>query len=333
VALGRPTGAAAPTARVVILRALGLGDLLAAVPALRGLARAFPAHERLLAAPATLAPLVALLDGAVERVVDVAELAPLPPDLHEADVAVNLHGRGPQSHRRLLAARPRRILWFAHPEVPQSADGPVWRADEHETVRWCRMLAGFGIHADPAELELRPPSPRLAPWAAGATIIHPGAASPSRRWPPERFAAVARLCADRGRVVITGSRAERPLARAVARAAGLPGECVHAGDTDLAELAAAVAAADRLICGDTGIAHLATAFATPSIRLFGPTPPAWWGPPAGDERHVVLWSGRRGDPHAGHADPGLLEIAVDDVAEALGRLADRRPQVRAAMPA
>ena len=38
--------------RLVVLRALGLGDLLTAVPALRGLARAFPDHERVLLAPA-----------------------------------------------------------------------------------------------------------------------------------------------------------------------------------------------------------------------------------------------------------------------------------------
>ncbi|NEA79391.1 glycosyltransferase family 9 protein, partial [Actinospica acidiphila] len=52
--------------RVLVLRALGLGDLLAGVPALRALRRGFPGHEIVLAAPAGLAP-VAEATGAVDR--------------------------------------------------------------------------------------------------------------------------------------------------------------------------------------------------------------------------------------------------------------------------
>ena len=88
------------------------------------------------------------------------------------------------------------------------------------------------------------------------------------------------------------------------------------GRTDLRGLAAAVAAAARVICGDTGVAHLATALGTPSVVLFGPTPPAEWGPPADRPQHVALHHGGRGDPHAGEPDPGLLEITVDEVLRA-----------------
>ncbi|MDP9383785.1 MAG: glycosyltransferase family 9 protein, partial [Actinomycetota bacterium] len=77
-----------------------------------------------------------------------------------------------------------------------------------------------------------------------------------------------------------------------------------------------VAGAARVVSGDTGVSHLATAVGTASVTLFGPVPPQEWGPPALD-RHVALWAGRRGDPHAGEPDPGLLELGLPEVERAL----------------
>jgi ADP-heptose:LPS heptosyltransferase len=113
-------------------------------------------------------------------------------------------------------------------------------------------------------------------------------------------------------VVVTAGPGEEPLARAVARAAGAT---VFAGD--LRALAALVAGAARVLCADTGVAHLATALRTPSVVLFGPTPPAQWGPPPERTRHRVLWAGRRGDPNGTRPDPGLLTLQPRDVLEAI----------------
>jgi ADP-heptose:LPS heptosyltransferase len=305
---------------LVVLRALGLGDLLTAIPALRALARAFPEHRRILAAPRGLEPL-ARLSGAVDEVVDTELLAPLSRDLERPDAAANLHGRGPESHRLLLATRPRRLLAFANADVPETAGLPEWRADEHEVERWCRLLVEAGIPADPHELDLQPPGVDVPESLRGATLVHPGAASPARRWPPERFAAVARAELARGRrVILTGSKAESGLARHVAEVAGLPDSAVYAGQTDLLELAGLVAAAGRIVCGDTGVAHLATALRTPSVVLFGPVSPRHWGPPPDRPWHRALWRGRTGDPHAARTDQGLLAIGVEDVLDALTEL-------------
>lgn len=112
------------------------------------------------------------------------------------------------------------------------------------------------------------------------------------------------------------------LAGEVAREAGLPADAVMAGNTTLVGLADLVAGAGRVVCGDTGVAHMATATATPSVVLFGPVPPAEWGPPP-HPRHVALWAGRRGDPHGSTTDPGLLEIGVGEVLDALAALPGR----------
>jgi ADP-heptose:LPS heptosyltransferase len=309
-----------------VLRALGLGDLLTAVPALRALRRAFADHEVVLACPAVLGPLVRLA-GVADTVLDTDGVAGLPTRLDwggpPPDVAVNLHGRGPQSHRLLLEVGTGELVGFACEEAGHA--GPPWREDEHEVRRWCRLLEdGPGIDPDPRDLRLSVPS--TDPPAPGAVVVHPGAAYPSRRWPPDRFADVARALAARGHtVVVTGGAGEVELAEDVRRRAGLPVEALLAGRTGLLELAALVAGARLVVCGDTGVAHLATAYATPSVLLFGPTPPERWGP-ATDGPHVVLRgdadpadSGWVGDPWGDTVDPALAAVGVDDVLCALDR--------------
>lgn len=311
---GPPAGAGP---RVLVLRALGLGDLLTAAPALRALARAYPGHERVLAAPAVLAPLVERIDPGL-HVEPVGELEPLPAGLHGADLAVNLHGRGPQSHRLLRDTRPGKLIWFEHPDIAGSRGAPRWRPVEHEVRRWCRLLGESGVLADPAELDIEPPPGEPPGAARGATLLHPGAASGARRWPAERFAEVALHERRQGRrVVVTGAGGEVGLAREIVRRAGLEPECMLAGRTDLAGLARTVAAAGRVVCGDTGLAHLATALGTPSVVLFGPTAPDLWGPPPERKLHRVLWAGETGNPHGAAPFAGLLDLHAGEVIGAL----------------
>jgi ADP-heptose:LPS heptosyltransferase len=315
---------------VVTLRALGLGDLLTVVPALRAIRRAFPDHHHVLLTAPQLEPLVAAT-GAVDELVPVRGLARVvsdptwPPAVSSPEIAIDLHGRGPQSHRLLLDLRPRALVAFSHDDVAASAAGPPWDQTSHEVHRWCGLLDHFGIPADPLDLALAPP---LAAERAPVTVIHPGAASGSRRWPVERFAAVARIEHERGHpVVVTGTAAEAALVAAVVDQAGLPARADRSR-TSLAELMELVASAGRLLCGDTGVAHLATAYGTPSVVLFGPVSPEQWGPPPHAPQHVALWAGHLGDPHGDAPDPGLLEIEVGDVLaalEAVGRRRDNSP--------
>lgn len=311
------------------LRALGLGDFLTAVPALRGIARGFPEHRVVVAAPPALAPLAALVRE-VHGLVPAAPLAPIA-GAGRVDVAVNLHGRGPQSHRALLALRPGRLVAFAHPEVPASRGGPAFDESEHEVARWCRLLRTFGIPADPGDLDLElDDEPPLHP---GYALLHPGAASPARRWPPERFAALGRELARRGRrVLVMAGPGEARLAREVAEWAGLGAGAVPEGG-DLRAAARLVRHASLLVCGDTGIGHLATALGTPSVLLFGPMPPSLWGPPASRPRHRVLHRGLRGDPHGARLDPGLAAIGVDEVLAAIDGLEREASPVREARAA
>jgi ADP-heptose:LPS heptosyltransferase len=325
----------ASVTNVLILRALGLGDFLTAVPAYRGLRQAFPDATITLAAPAALEPLAGLT-GAIDRLMPVNGLGELtamsehavmsePPDVAvKPDVAVNLHGAGPESIRDLLATGAPRLITHRHAHYPSIA-GPTWCEEMHEVERWTRLLNAGGLPADPAVLQLAKPA--QAPVVTDAVIVHPGASAEARRWPVGRYAEVARgLAADGHLVVITGSARERTRCLAVARSAQLSPECVLAGALNLAGLAAVVAAARLVISGDTGIAHLASAYQTPSVVLFGPTSPRRWGPPA-DGPFTVIWRGVTGDPHSRWVHPALLEIGSDEVlAAAEVRLGVRGPQ-------
>jgi ADP-heptose:LPS heptosyltransferase len=292
--------------RVLALRALGLGDLLTALPAVRGLRAMFPARRLVLATPGWLEP-VAMLSGAVDGVLDVQPLGPIPG--WPPEVAVNLHGSGPQSTERLRELQPGQLWSYDEP------GGPEWRETDHEVERWCRLVDAHGGHCDRFDLDLAPPTE--PPLAGGLTIVHPGGAAASRRWPASRWSRVAEELADAGHdVVVTGSATERDLCRSVAAGAGLSEQAVLAGRVDMTGLCALVACARLVLCADTGVGHLVTAYRTRSIVLFGPVPPSRWGPPPDREQHTVLWAGTTSDPFADSPDPGLLSFTPDDVLSA-----------------
>ncbi len=303
--------------RLVVLRALGLGDLLTGVPALRAIRAARPDYEIVLATPRHFEPLIRLADT-VDRVLPAAGLEPLRWAGPPPEVAVNLHGSGPQSHRLVADLHPSELLAFHCLEAGHV--GPAWHAAEHEVQRWCRLVEqGWSWPADPGNLRLRRPDPPDT--EEPVVVVHPGAAFGARRWPPERFAAVARWAAQRGLPVrITGSRDEMGLAGTVVRRAGLEPEAAIAGRTSIHALAALVASARLVVSGDTGIAHLAFAFGTPSVTLYGPTSPALWGPPKTGP-HVALWNGvASNQPFAAEPDPALLSITADEVIAAAEEL-------------
>lgn len=313
---------------ILVLRALGLGDLLTAVPALRALRNQHPCAEIVLAAPGALAPLAART-GAVDRLLPVPAAVrnppgPLPPLPVRPDLAVNLHGCGPQSTVALRALDPAALWAYG------TADGPQWRDEEHEVDRWCRLVAWYGCAADRGDLHLTAPpdGPR-----SGPVLVHPGTADPARRWPADRFAAVARALAEQGHPVqVTAGPGERPLAVWVAGHAGLPADAV-ADSMDLDALTDLVAGSRLAVSGDTGLAHLATACRTPSVVIFGPQPPSRWGPPA-DGPHRVLWSPSPRAVTAGEhgPHPALLRIAPADVLAAAGSLLGSVPVPGPALP-
>lgn len=303
----------------LVLRALQLGDLLVAVPALRAIRRALPDHRLVLATSGWLAPVVDLV-GAVDDLLPVAALEePLPFTPGVVDVAVNLHGGGPQSAAAVDALGARLTVRHA---LTAGDPGPAWIEDLHERVRWVRLVQAAGMPGDPVDVRIARPSAESP--SPGATVVHVGAAFPSRAWPIDRFASVARALEDAGRhVVFSGSAGERPRALDAARLGGFGTDRVLAGRMGLAEFAALIADAAVVVTADTGAGHLASAYGTPSVVLFGPVPPERWGPPPGPHIALTHAALRVGDPFAATPDPALAAITPDEVLTAIARLPPR----------
>jgi hypothetical protein len=292
------------------------------VPPLRGLRRAWPDRRIVLAAPVAVGEWLARL-GIVDAVLPTEGLSPGwsrgQCRIGSGHLAVNLHGQGPESHRLLLATGPGGLVAFDCPGVGHP--GPPWSHAEHEVDRWCRLVNAAG--GDCGRDDLRLQSPPDAGNGDAVVLLHPGAASGARRWPAARWAVLAQFLVDEGHtVVLTGSAAEEGLCAAVADA--VPRVSSMAGLLDLGGLASLVAGARLLVCGDTGVAHLATAYGTPSVLLFGPTPPDRWGPAVDLDRHTVIWHGEgEGDPHAEQVDAALASITVEEVRVAATGLLER----------
>ena len=119
-------------------------------------------------------------------------------------------------------------------------------------------------------------------------VLNPGANDPAKRWPADRFAALAAHLASRGMdIAINGSPGELALVDEVAALTrarlnelpALPHEPVVArlpalGIT-IGSLKGVIRRAAIMITNDTGPRHIAAAFGVPSVTLYGPTDPRW----------------------------------------------------------
>ncbi len=195
----------------------------------------------------------------------------------------------------------------------------------HSLERHAQQLNAAGIWPDAPTRPLSAPPPDVSwlaaqapaqPAAAGddprpTVLLAPGSSAhrPAKRWPAERFAALAEDLEAQGyAVVIIGGAPESDLARTIQARA--PRARDLTGRTDLAQIAALGAGAALAVGNDTGPMHLIAAAGAPAIVLFsGQSDPALSSP--------------RGDVAVLSA-PELADLPVERVA-ALARSILERP--------
>jgi heptosyltransferase-2 len=153
------------------------------------------------------------------------------------------------------------------------------------------LVSGLGYVSGPPSLSLPLDAEELR-WAQAflseqgisplrpLVVIHPGGSYGSaKRWPPERFAALADMLQERhqAQIALIGSEHDRSLAEEIVLAAK-SNPLILAGRTTLRESAAVLGRAALCITNDSGPLHVANALRTPVVAVFGPTDPKVTGP-------------------------------------------------------
>lgn len=330
--------------RIAVFRALQLGDLLCAVPALRALKRRAPDADITLVGLPWAAAFAARFSHYLDRFVEFPGACGLPeriPD-HRAfphfiadmrggryDLAVQLHGSGALCNLIVEDFGARACIAHEPATAASVAGRRPWRDDEPEILRWLALLEAAGAPAcgsalefplttaDHAEFETL--SAALGFDAARCVCVHPGARLRSRRWGAPRFAAVGDALAAIGMtVLLTGAPDEAALTAEVAVRMQRPALDL-AGRTSLGALAALVARCRLVVANDTGISHVAAALRTPSVIISSGGDAMRWAP-LDRARHRVLHAAMPCRPCAHEAcpypdHPCAREVAVAQVVD------------------
>jgi ADP-heptose:LPS heptosyltransferase len=222
---------------------------------------------------ATLARLAGIPCRIGYAVPDVAPFlthaVPYQPGLHEAEQNIRL--------AQAAAAVQTPGVWET-PGVWKPSDLALRFTIHPDDAAWADRTVGSPKRPDPRS-ESRDP----------LFAIHPGAGAAVKLWHADGWATVAKELAKQHKatIILTGSQAEAPLARAIAQRLDTP-HIVLTGQTTLGQLAALFVRCRLVLGADSGPLHLAVAVGTPTVHLFGPIDPAIFGPWGDRARHVVV---------------------------------------------
>lgn len=152
----------------------------------------------------------------------------------------------------------------------------------------------------------------------------------SKRWPDDRFAALARMLLEERlveRVLFVGAPGERTQCPACLKAASdHPRMSDRVGSTSVGMLMALISRSALVVANDSASLHMAVGFNRPTVALFGPTDTARVGPYRRDAD--VLQHREPGDPidHKDDSNVAMMErITLDEVIGACRSRLAKRP--------
>jgi heptosyltransferase-2 len=281
--------------RVLVVRGGAIGDFIFTLPVLEALRMRDPQVEVDILGHAGIAELaVGRRHAANLRRVDGAEWAAL----------FSPGGRLAEAERRYLAGFDEtfciwpdadgvigeNLLRAGSVKVVSVDPTPVEGKDVHVVDHIARQCEKAGLEIKFREPHLYP-SVRDRVWAehymriSGAgdrplLALSPGSGSPSKNWPVQHYATLARDWMRRsGHALIVTGPAEETLAGELRDSLGEDG-VFFLSNEPLPCMAATIERCEGFVGNDSGITHIAAAVRTPTLAIFGRTNPAIWRPRA-----------------------------------------------------
>ena len=325
--------------KIVIFRALFLGDLFFTLPAFRALRERFPNAEITLIGLPWAKEFVSRFSHYLDRFLEfpgypgIIEVDVNPTRTQEFliqardygyDLAIQMQGNGTTSNGFVAELGARISLGHAvNGDDRLTISIPFTeRPIKNEILRWLDLVSLLGAHSTPdlefpiypherarAEELIRPALYNNGPIVG----MHMGAKEDIRRWPAQKFGELAKILVKLfdATIVLTGTSQEIGLSKEVEAAVG--SNVVNLiGKTDLGTFAAVVSSMDLLVTNDTGASHIAAATGTPSVVLFGPTTPEQFGP-INQDLHKAVKAYEHVQSYSGSP---LWELPVEPVLDA-----------------
>jgi lipopolysaccharide heptosyltransferase II len=324
---------------VAVLRFSSAGDLVLTAPALEALRTTWPEARIVLVTHAAFAPLMHA-NPHVDEIVALGRGEPFWPLRRRlrdmgVDAVLDLHGKARGLLLRYGLGARRRAAWekrSLQQTLAVRLAGARYRAQKHIAARYheaVERLVGERLPRRPFRYHLRPEdraAARSVLQAAGVDLarplvgMSPGAMWQTKRWPPDRFGALAAWALGQGaQVVLSGSASEAAVTGAVRVVA--PGAVDLAGKVSLAELGGLVDACSAFVANDSGPMHVARGLGVPTLAFFGSTDPGQFD----FSGHALLFAGVACSPCSFHGLPecprGHMRCLLDlDTGSAQGAL-------------
>jgi ADP-heptose:LPS heptosyltransferase len=294
--------------RIGIFRALQLGDMLCAIPAIRSLRAAYPGADITLIGLPWAQSFVRRFDQYLDDFIPFPGYHGLPEQpfsessynkffrtirYFEFDLLIQMQGNGTIVNELLSTWNAKNLAGFHNRQSTMNSELFMeYPMGIHEIHRHLQLMKHLGIppKSDELEFELTPDDRnnfRLLGVPAPYVCIHPGSRGRWRQWPPELFARVADECAAAGfNIVITGTESEADITDVVKR--NMKHDLIDlTGMTTLGSMAALLQNSSLLVSNCTGVSHLAVAMRTPSVVISMDGEPERWAP-LNTRRHLTI---------------------------------------------